>query len=91
MQCKKGAIWSPFLMSAPKAAFRRPNSGTDFPPIIEGLAEAEAKIAAARTSALTELESVASEAAQTIVEKLAGVAVPADSAASAVKKVLSHG
>ena len=31
MQCEKGAIWSPFLMSAPKAAFRRPNSGTDFP------------------------------------------------------------
>lgn len=55
------------------------------------LEDAEAKIAQARTSALVELEVVASEAAQTIVEKLAGVSVPAASASSAVKKVLSNG
>ncbi|AZI34782.1 ATP synthase subunit b [Caenibius tardaugens NBRC 16725] len=59
--------------------------------IDEKLSAAEAKIAEARTSALAELESVASEAAQTIVEKLAGVSVPATSASSAVKKVLSNG
>ncbi|QZP06878.1 hypothetical protein [Caenibius sp. WL] len=55
------------------------------------LDEAEAKIAEARTAALAELEVVASEAAQSIVEKLAGVNVPAASASSAVKKVLSNG
>ncbi len=55
------------------------------------LDDAEAKIADARTSALAELEGVASEAAQSIVEKLAGVSVPAASASSAVKKVLSNG
>ena len=59
--------------------------------ISQKLDDAEAKIAQARTSAMAELETVASEAAQTIVEKLAGVSVPAASASSAVKKVLSNG
>ncbi|MFV0644140.1 MAG: ATPase [Sphingomonadaceae bacterium] len=54
-------------------------------------AEADERIAAARTAALTEVESVAVEAAQDIVQRLAGVKITAANAKSAVKKAISHG
>ena len=53
------------------------------------VAEADAKINAARTSALAEIESVASEAAGDIVARLAGLTVDADAARKAVKEALN--
>lgn len=55
------------------------------------LAEAEDRIAEARTAALTEVEAVAAEAAQDIVARLAGVSVTKPAATKAVKEALSHG
>ncbi|MDE2301511.1 MAG: ATPase [Sphingomonadales bacterium] len=54
------------------------------------LAEADARIAAARDSARAEIETVASEAAGAIVTRLAGISVDAGAAQAAVKEVL-HG
>lgn len=55
------------------------------------LDEAETRIGAARTSALAEVESVATEAAQDIVQRLAGVKVTGPAAAKAVKEAMAHG
>lgn len=55
------------------------------------LAEAEAEISAARTSALAEIEDVAVEAAQDIVQRLAGVKVTKPAAKSAVKEAMANG
>lgn len=55
------------------------------------LAEADLRIGEARTAALAEIESVAAEAAQDIVERLAGVKVTRPAAANAVKEAMSHG
>ena len=54
------------------------------------LAQAEARIVAARDKALDEIEAVAAEAAGDIVNRVAGVKVDAEAARSAVKEVL-HG
>ena len=51
---------------------------------------ADRRIAAAREGALAEIESVASEAAGDIVQRLAGITVDAGAARAAVKEVL-HG
>ena len=59
--------------------------------IDETLAEAEARIAEARTAALTEVESVATEAAQDIVRQLAGITVTEPTAKQAVKESMAHG
>ena len=55
------------------------------------LAEAEARIAAARSAALSEVEGVAAEAAQDIVNRLAGVSVSSEQALGAVKGALANG
>ncbi len=55
------------------------------------LAEAEARIAEARTAALAEVESVAVEAAQDIVARIAGAKVTKPAATKAVKEAMSHG
>lgn len=55
------------------------------------LAEAEARIAAARSAALGEVEGVAAEAAQDIVNRLAGVSVSSEQALGAVKGALANG
>ncbi len=55
------------------------------------LADAEAEIEEARTAALTEVESVAVEAAQDIVQTLAGISVTKPVAAKAVKEQMAHG
>lgn len=55
------------------------------------LGEAEDRIAAARSDAMGEVEAVAAEAAQDIVQRLAGVKVTAANATSAVKKAMSNG
>src|SRR3954468_13716745 len=52
---------------------------------------AETRIRAAADSALGEIESVAAEAAREMVEKLAGLSVGSDEAASAVKAAMAHG
>ena len=54
------------------------------------LAKAEADIEAAKTSAMAEVEDVATEAAQDIVGRLAGTKVDKRSVRSAVKKALSN-
>ncbi|MBK6414217.1 ATPase [Sphingopyxis sp.] len=58
--------------------------------LADKLSAAEADIAAARTSAMAEIESVAAEAASDLVAKLSGVKVGAMDAQAAVKAVL-HG
>ena len=50
-----------------------------------------AAIAAARTSALAEIEDVAADAARDIVRRLAGVSVTAATAKKAVKEAMQHG
>jgi len=55
------------------------------------LDEADAAIAQARNSALAEIEDVASDAAQDIVARLAGINVTTAAAKSAVKEALNHG
>ncbi|WP_086617303.1 ATPase [Erythrobacter tepidarius] len=54
------------------------------------LAEAEAAIAATRTAALAEIEDVAIEVAQDIVNRLAGAEVSRAQAETAVKEALHH-
>lgn len=54
------------------------------------LDKAEQDIAEARNAALTEVEAVAAEAAQDIVQRLAGVKVTAAVAKTAVKKAMAH-
>ena len=55
------------------------------------LADAEARIEEARVAAMTEVESVAVEAAQDIVKTLAGVKVTKPVATKAVKEQMAHG
>lgn len=55
------------------------------------LAEAEAAIAAARNSAMDEIEGVAAEAARDIVARVAGAEVEPAAAKAAVKEVMAHG
>lgn len=55
------------------------------------LAEAETRIAGARDAAMGEIEAVAAEAAQDIVQRLAGVKVARPAAAKAVKEAMAHG
>ena len=55
------------------------------------LEEADEAIAASREAAFAEIETVASEAAQDIALKVAGVKVTAAAAKSAVKKALTNG
>ena len=55
------------------------------------LADADARIGASRDQALSEIETVAAEAAQDIVHRLAGVQVPAAQAQAAVKEAMHHG
>ena len=59
--------------------------------INETLAAADTTLAKARHNALESIESVATEAAQDIVAKLAGTKISAADAAKAVKAVLAHG
>lgn len=54
------------------------------------LAKAEQEISEARNAALAEVEGVAAEAAQDIVQRLAGVTVTAAVAKTAVRKAMSH-
>lgn len=54
------------------------------------VSEAEDRIATARAAAAAEIEAVATEAAQDIVARLAGVKVPKNTAAAAVREALSH-
>jgi F-type H+-transporting ATPase subunit b len=54
------------------------------------LAEAEAAIAATRAAALGEIEAVAVDAAQDIVQRLAGVKVTKPQAKAAVRKVMTN-
>ncbi|MBU7580624.1 MAG: ATPase [Porphyrobacter sp.] len=55
------------------------------------LAEAETAIAAARTSAMAEIEGVAADAARDIVARVAGTEVEPAAAEAAVKEVMAHG
>ena len=55
------------------------------------LADAETRIAASRNAAMGEIEAVAADAAQDIVQRLAGVKIARPSAAKAVKEVMAHG
>ena len=55
------------------------------------LADAEVRIGEARTAALSEVESVAVEAAQDIVRTLTGVSVTEPAAAQAVREQMAHG
>lgn len=53
--------------------------------------EAERRLAAARTSALAEVEAVAAEAARDMVQRLAGVSVSDDDARRAVREATVRG
>ena len=53
--------------------------------------KATAKITEARAKALAEIEAVASEAAQAMVQRVAGLNVDADAARAAVAKELANG
>ncbi|MBD59698.1 MAG: ATPase [Citromicrobium sp.] len=55
------------------------------------LEEADQRIAASREDALGEIESVATEAAQDIVARIAGIKVTAPTAKAAVKESLANG
>jgi F-type H+-transporting ATPase subunit b len=55
------------------------------------LAEAEARIAVSRDAAMGEIEAVATDAAQDIVQRLAGVKIAKPSAAKAVKEAMARG
>lgn len=55
------------------------------------LAEAEERIAEARGAAMAEVETVAAEAAQNIVARLAGASVDEASAKAAVKEAMVNG
>jgi F-type H+-transporting ATPase subunit b len=53
------------------------------------MAEAEARLKAQATDAMATIEAVAADAAQDIVQRLSGVAIPHDRAAAAVKSALA--
>jgi F-type H+-transporting ATPase subunit b len=55
------------------------------------MAEAEARIGAARDTAMGEIQTVAAEAAQDIVQRLAGIRVTKPVASKAVKEAMTHG
>lgn len=55
------------------------------------LAAAEAEVGQARESALASVEAVATDAAQDIVARLAGLQVTQDTAADAVRRTVAHG
>ncbi len=55
------------------------------------LTEAETRISEARSAAMAEIETVAAEATQDIVARLAGAKIDKRSARSAVKKALANG
>jgi len=55
------------------------------------LEEADQELAATRNAALGEIEEVATDAAQDIVSRLAGVTVTKPVASKAVKEALAHG
>ncbi len=55
------------------------------------LSEAEGRIAASRDAAMAEIEAVAADAAQDIVQRLAGLKITRPAAAKAVKEALAHG
>ncbi|WP_086607804.1 ATPase [Erythrobacter donghaensis] len=57
----------------------------------ERLAQAETAIAAARNSAMAEIEDVAADAARDIVARVAGADVEPAAAQAAVKEVMAHG
>ncbi|WP_379921108.1 ATPase [Erythrobacter sp. R86502] len=57
----------------------------------ERLAQAETAIAAARNSAMAEIEAVAADAARDIVARVAGAEVEPAAAEAAVKEVMAHG
>lgn len=55
------------------------------------LDEAEIRIGEARTAALAEIEAVAADAAQDIVQRVSGIKVTKPTASKAVKETLAHG
>ncbi|MXP09765.1 F0F1 ATP synthase subunit B family protein [Pseudoblastomonas halimionae] len=55
------------------------------------LDEAEVRIGEARNAAMTEIEAVAAEAAQDIVQRVAGIKVTKPTASKAVKETMAHG
>lgn len=55
------------------------------------LTEAETRIAASRDAAMGEIETVAAEAAQDIVKRIAGVTITKPAASKAVKEAMAHG
>ena len=55
------------------------------------LDEAEIRIGEARNAAMTEIEAVAAEAAQDIVQRVAGIKVTKPTASKAVKETMAHG
>ena len=55
------------------------------------LAAAQGRIAEARSAALADLEAVAAEAAQQMIERVAGLAVDPPAVRSAVQQELAHG
>jgi F-type H+-transporting ATPase subunit b len=55
------------------------------------LQAAEARIRASTEAALADIESVAAEAAQDMVQRLAGITVSSKEAAAAVKAEMAHG
>lgn len=55
------------------------------------IADSQQKIGQAREAALAELQSVAAEATQEMVERIAGLQVDRDAAAEAVRRELVHG
>lgn len=55
------------------------------------IAGAEADIEKARTAAADELEAVAAEAVQDIVQRIAGIAIAQPAASDAVRKAMTHG
>lgn len=55
------------------------------------LAEAESRIATSRDAAMGEIETVAADAAQDIVQRLAGVKVARPAAVKAVKEAMANG
>lgn len=59
--------------------------------IREKVEAAEARLRSATDAALADIETVAAEAAQDMVARLAGVTVGRDEAATAVKAAMAHG
>lgn len=55
------------------------------------IADAEEGIASARAAAAVEIESVAAEATQDIVSRLAGISLAAPEATNAVRRAMAHG